>query len=561
MKKRGNKDPDRKIKRIYMLTCLGILIVMVEVIFVLLLGHLDAYNNSAEDKGGKQSIAERTKRLFLLNFDIPEEEKEPLPQEGPASEIQFTPVLILQSNDLIRVVIRTSNFANQYHNCIKLSCNQDFTVQEGKWISESGNECASLDSQEGTDVYWKPEEEKKYKAEKCIEFRAEDLAPGTCIRLFGGDFQVENIKRAYGTPIYGDVLEIRSTDSGLVLINELPLETYLCGCVPSEMPSSYPLEALKAQAISARTYACRFLLNPGYPQFGAHLDDSTNYQVFNNIRPQESTNKAVQETAGQILFTSTGQLTESYYYSTSCGLGANGDIWGNDNYPEYLDAKFLNEKAMDAYLENSTSPLLEDYEKDYSQGDVFAAYISEIQPDDFEDRESWYRWKYEVEELDIEQLWEQLLSCSKKGKWNVLTLEKGKFVNTAPKEFKSVQRMVISERGMGGNVQVMLLYTDSGIYQVQGGQNIRTLLLNNSQQFRIVDGSYATLANMLPSSFFILNTGKEDGNVVGYTIVGGGLGHGVGMSQNAAKNMAYAGYTADEILRYFYNDCLVYAGG
>lgn len=61
--------------------------------------------------------------------------------------------------------------------------------------------------------------------------------------------------------------------------------------------------------------------------------------------------------------------------------------------------------------------------------------------------------------------------------------------------------------------------------------------------------------NLLPSGFFVITTGKEKGNVVGYSLIGGGFGHGVGMSQNGAKEMAKSGYSAQEILLFFYDGC------
>ena len=64
-------------------------------------------------------------------------------------------------------------------------------------------------------------------------------------------------------------------------------------------------------------------------------------------------------------------------------------------------------------------------------------------------------------------------------------------------------------------------------------------------------------ANLLPSGFFTIETGKENGNVIGYTLTGGGFGHGVGMSQNGARAMAEEGYFAEEILLYFYENCAI----
>ena len=59
------------------------------------------------------------------------------------------------------------------------------------------------------------------------------------------------------------------------------------------MPADYPAEALNAQAICARTYAYGRMEHAGYPQYGAHVDDSTSYQVYNNVGEQEGSTTAV----------------------------------------------------------------------------------------------------------------------------------------------------------------------------------------------------------------------------------------------------------------------------
>ena len=63
------------------------------------------------------------------------------------------------------------------------------------------------------------------------------------------------MSRQCGAPVYQGSMEIKSNPQGLLLIKRLKLETYLEAVVPSEMPSYYELEALKAQAVCARTYA------------------------------------------------------------------------------------------------------------------------------------------------------------------------------------------------------------------------------------------------------------------------------------------------------------------
>lgn len=69
------------------------------------------------------------------------------------------------------------------------------------------------------------------------------------------------------------------------------------------------------------------MLKAGYPRYGAHVDDSTSYQVYNNITEADSTTTAVKETYGQMIFTDEGTVANTYYYSTSCGVGTTAKIW------------------------------------------------------------------------------------------------------------------------------------------------------------------------------------------------------------------------------------------
>ncbi|MFR5582503.1 MAG: SpoIID/LytB domain-containing protein [[Clostridium] scindens] len=116
---------------------------------------------------------------------------------------------------------------------------------------------------------------------------------------------------------------------GVVIINELPVETYLCKVVPSEMPASYELEALKAQAVCARSYAYQQMAEYGYPEYEAHVNDSTDYQVYGNSQAQEASSQAVSETQGQVARFN-GQIVTTYYYSTSCGKTTSLEAWGTE---------------------------------------------------------------------------------------------------------------------------------------------------------------------------------------------------------------------------------------
>ena len=67
---------------------------------------------------------------------------------------------------------------------------------------------------------------------------------------------------------------------------ELDLEEYLLGVVPSEIYESSHIEALKAQAVCARSYAYKQIEENACREYGAHVDDSTTYQVYNNSQEQ-----------------------------------------------------------------------------------------------------------------------------------------------------------------------------------------------------------------------------------------------------------------------------------
>ena len=101
----------------------------------------------------------------------------------------------------------------------------------------------------------------------------------------------------------------------------------------------------------------------------------------------------------------------------------------------------------------------------------------------------------------------------------------------------------------------LVIEGEKGTYKVISEHNIRYVLNNGESKVRRMDGSEVASPNLLPSGFFVITTGKKDGNVIGYTLIGGGFGHGVGMSQNGAKEMAKCGWNAEEILLFFYDDC------
>ena len=128
---------------------------------------------------------------------------------------------------------------------------------------------------------------------------------------------------------YRGNLLVLNMGSGLNVINDVELESYLMGVVPSEMPSGWNLEAHKAQAIAARSYA---LANTGKrARQGYDLKDTPEDQAYGGASSEtRKTNAAVMQTKGQVLVYG-NKIIPAYYHSSSGGYTVNaGSVWFKD---------------------------------------------------------------------------------------------------------------------------------------------------------------------------------------------------------------------------------------
>lgn len=116
---------------------------------------------------------------------------------------------------------------------------------------------------------------------------------------------------------------------GLTVINDIPMEKYLQGVVPSEMPPSWEHEAHKAQAIAARSYA---IANMGKrAKYGYDLKDTPEDQAYGGASAETSqTNDAVTETANIVLICD-GKIIPAYYSASAGGkTNSSGQVWAKD---------------------------------------------------------------------------------------------------------------------------------------------------------------------------------------------------------------------------------------
>ncbi len=373
-----------------------------------------------------------------------------------------------------------------------------------------------------------------------------DSAEGTTV--------IDSITRSRSICSYYGRLEISASDDGFVIVNVLPLETYLKLVVPSEMQASFAAEALKAQAILARTYAYKYLFSPAYADLNAHVDDSISFQVYGNLDANEVTDEAVESTCGVLLF-SGNDLAEVYYYSTSWGFGTDGTVWGGDGQSYLKAARIgpgtLYNSAQDLFGEEAEAYLLQ-YLKTES---VLRSMMNEPFVPAYEADLPWYRWQAVNEAVDVSVMEQRLKERYAADSSSVLTQNKnGSFTAENIKGIGTLLNIEVYERAAGGVAESVLITGSDHSYLVKREYNVRYILCSEDVQITRQDGVTVDGNTLLPSGFFYILTTNLGKNGLSYTLCGGGYGHGVGMSQNGADRMACVGLSFQEILSFYFPD-------
>lgn len=312
--------------------------------------------------------------------------------------------------------------------------------------------------------------------------------------------------------------------TSVTAVNVVPLEGYLYGVVPYEMPATWPMEALKAQAVCARSYA---LLKAGYHaetdiKRGYRMVDTVQSQVYGGTEHEHArSNAAVDATKGQTLCYE-NRTVAGYYFSASGGHTEDvEDVWGS--------------------------------EKTYLQG----------VPDIYEQNPSKEPWRVSITGSRLESL------LKAEGK------EVGKITKVVP-EIATASGRVYRLRVIGSEGSVTLATDElrnvldlpsTKFKVISAGATPDAVTVQGekeSKQTRISDcyviGSdgEAQSAKGLTEQYVVVS---ED-NLTGFSavvpkegeflFVGMGHGHGVGMSQSGARGMADRGFTYQEILEHYF---------
>jgi stage II sporulation protein D len=309
-----------------------------------------------------------------------------------------------------------------------------------------------------------------------------------------------------GATQYRGIAEVRRNAAGtLAGINDVPMEEYLDGVVPRELnPAQYPeAEAQKAQAVAARTYAHANLgkhWNNGYDLLATVAD-----QVYGGSAAEHPVSTAAVNTTAGIVATHNGALINALFYATSGGRTANvEDVFtGTAAYLRSVwDAPVGQELP-------SVNALLADLRTPAWTGSYASWH-------------AYHRWNYS---------------------WTMAQMSRvvSDFANQPVGNVMAIN--ILSRSTTSGRVTQIQFVTDQGTFTAKG------TAIRSAMKYINTSG----VPTVLPSTLFVIERLTDSsGALTGYTVYGGGNGHGAGMAQTGAVGMARAGATYQQILQKYY---------
>ena len=288
------------------------------------------------------------------------------------------------------------------------------------------------------------------------------------------------------------------------LVNQVPLETYLRGVVPHEIGPSAPYNAVEAQTIIARTYALRNLRR--FVTDDYELCADTHCQVYKGLTGTVPTaDQAIAATKGLVL-TYKNELVDALYSSTSGGITAPfSDTWNGPERP-YLKA-----------IIDSPNSVWNLSQKSLADEKNFRDFIN-LKDGFNETGRDVFRWR---RTNTLEQIAADLQRYLERTKHRLA-------------DFTKIVKMDVVERSPAGRILKLRVQTDKGMVELQKNE-IRSAFGPPTSTLFYLDPIYDT-----------------DKTLTGYAFVGGGFGHGVGLSQYGSYNLANLGWSGGQILSFYY---------
>ena len=305
--------------------------------------------------------------------------------------------------------------------------------------------------------------------------------------------------------LYAGSLRLQPNTYGTyTLVNQVPLEAYLRGVVPHEIGTTTTSSVLQVQAILARTYALRNLRRFAVDNYQICAD--TQCQVYFGLGGVNSaTDAAIAATRGKVL-TYQNELVDAVYSASTGGVTASfNDVWEGPDRP-YLVTRV---DAVANQWDLSRQPLTNEQ--------TARQFLKQTKGFNEADQK-WFRWQYTSSLTELNKDLHEYL----------------KTLNSPLANFKSITQLKVVQRSPAGRVQKLRVTTDLGAIDLE--------------KDNILIAFYA------PASLFfyldpLLDAQKK---LTGYAFSGGGLGHGVGLSQTGSYHLGKLGWSSDRILSFYY---------
>ena len=443
----------------------------------------------------------------------------------------LTPAFAQEEKTTIRVGISNQGFSTYEHSSVKFSSPDEILIVDMAQNSQfkvKENQLVAIKITDGV-----------FKILADGEVLSKD-AKGPIVLTPKEKIAIVELNRK-GTPAYySGLIELVATKNDKFnIINLLDLQTYLKGVVPNEMPVSFGLEALKAQAVAARNYANR----PQNAYKNYDVCDSTACQVYYGMNShKEISDKAVDETKG-IYALYKDEPILALYSSTAGGIS---EDWKNvyaPNQPNTPSKPYLVSVCDDVNQKFLTT---EKEVRDFYSNKTLSYDIKSPR----------YRWTVEWETPELEAVLNKtLVEQSRAG------LVEPKFDGSYTLE--GLKDIKVLKRGNSGKALEIEIVFKNGTFKVMRELGIRRVLKKNNAMLAsgnfFVDKTESKKEEKVEQeeSKAVFSFEKfihpDENKVEKFVLTGGGFGHGVGMSQYGAGYMAQMGKKYDDILKHYYS--------
>ena len=339
----------------------------------------------------------------------------------------------------------------------------------------------------------------------------------------------------------GNLFLSAGSDSSFNLINEISLEDYLESVISSEMSAEAPLEFLKAQAITARSWLVAMLAKKKTARSNSASKNENEIVVWQDVNDHEgfdvcaddhcqryqgitriiskNVHTAVKDTYGFFLVYA-GDICDARYYKTCGGQTEIFSTAWEDKSPKYLKSVTDDVQRHAPIQSEAQAEGWFTYRPQAFCNTTDKKLLSQILPAFDQETLDFYRWQVLYKRQKLEEI------IRKKAGINLGTL----------------QNLIPLERGTSGRIFKL---------KIEGSK--RSVIVGKELEIR----RWLSESHLLSSAFVVSKTNAADGSVESFTLTGGGWGHGVGLCQIGAAVMATKGFKAEEILAHYFTGAIL----